>query len=235
MTRFIKIFSFATVLLFSGCVSLHNGTIQPTAVVVTHSDFKVIETVVGTSEVLYVMGIGGFGREGLVKEAKQDLYRQIDLKPGQMIANVTLDFKTSYFFGPLVVIRKAIVSAEILQIGGVKESRNQPSVNNTINEAFYQAYEDTDEKQSNEAGKVLSNEQKIGLAKSCTDCRYVNVTNIYELKKGDLIMHKDSEFGQTIYGIVLEALNKEIKLETYPAGTKVVQSIKFENIRKIEF
>ena len=100
-------------LFLSSCMVIHTGQmggITP----VTENNFSYINNAYGSSKVTYVLGIGGFNKVGLVREAKNDLIRNYPVKNGEALVNFTVDFDTSYYFG-LVVTQKVIVSADIIK------------------------------------------------------------------------------------------------------------------------
>lgn len=101
------------VLLLSSCSAYHAGTIFPSTII-NQKGFKVIKIVTGSSEAVYVFGIGGWNRMGLVNEAKQNIYDQIKLEQNQTLANFTLDFKTKFVL-PFFIGKEVIVTAEVIE------------------------------------------------------------------------------------------------------------------------
>jgi hypothetical protein len=70
--------------------------------------------VTGESRAVTVLGFGGFNRDGLVLEAKKDMIIKKPLKEKEYYANMTVTMNTKSIFGFLVVIRKVIVSADVM-------------------------------------------------------------------------------------------------------------------------
>jgi hypothetical protein len=104
---------FVTTIMLSSCVSLHSGYIAGTAPPV-ENNFKYMGNVLGTSQATYIFGIGGLLRDGLVREAKNNLIQQTTLQDGQALVNFTVDHKKSFYLG-IVWTHKVVVTADILQ------------------------------------------------------------------------------------------------------------------------
>ena len=102
--------------MLCGC-ALHIGTISSNAMLNTNN-FKIVGTAKGEATAKYWLGIGGLGRQGLVNEAKQDLYKNTPLKPNQTLANLTYDIKKNYIL--IYWQQKAIVTADIVEFTGSK-------------------------------------------------------------------------------------------------------------------
>jgi hypothetical protein len=100
-------------ILFNGCVSLHNGYLTGVAPP-SENNFTYIGTATGKAQATYILGIGGFLREGLVREAKNNLVANSPLKKGQVLVNYTIDRETSFYLG-LVWTNRVIITADILQ------------------------------------------------------------------------------------------------------------------------
>ncbi|RYM36084.1 hypothetical protein ERX46_03560 [Brumimicrobium glaciale] len=56
--------------------------------------------------------MGGVATDALVLEAKRNLYKNYPLAPGQALANVSVDFKRSFF--PIISKAKVVISADII-------------------------------------------------------------------------------------------------------------------------
>lgn len=84
------------VLLLTSC-AVHNGTYD-SGVALTNNRFRVVGTAEGQAGTTYVLWIGGLGKDALVAEAKKNLYSRYPLTKGMILANVTVDFKQSFFF-----------------------------------------------------------------------------------------------------------------------------------------
>jgi hypothetical protein len=83
-------------LLLSGC-AFHEGAFN-SGVAITNNQFRVVGIAEGQSSTTHIFGLGGLSKDALVQEAKRDLYSKYPLTKGMVLANVTVDFKRSYFF-----------------------------------------------------------------------------------------------------------------------------------------
>ena len=104
---------FITTIMLSACASFNSGYMTGIAPPVVNN-FKYVGNAMGTSQATYILGIGGLLREGLVREAKNDLIANNPIKDGQTLVNFTVDKETSYYLG-IVWTHRVIVSADILQ------------------------------------------------------------------------------------------------------------------------
>ena len=103
---------FFTAIIFSGCATLHDGYL--TGVVPASQDnFTYAGNAVGKAQATYILGIGGLGREGLVREAKNNLINNNPVDNGQVLVNYTIDDERSFYL--FVWTHKVIISADILQ------------------------------------------------------------------------------------------------------------------------
>ncbi len=104
---------FVLTIIFSGCTSLNTGYMTGVAPAI-ENNFKYVGNAYGTSQATYILGIGGFDKEGLVREAKNDLIKNNPVKDGQILVNFTIDVKKSFYLG-LVWTDKVIVTADIVE------------------------------------------------------------------------------------------------------------------------
>ena len=104
---------FITITMFSSCISLHSGYMNGIAPPV-ENNFKYVGNALGTSQATYILGIGGLNREGLVREAKNDLIQNNPVKDGQTLVNFTIDHERSFYLG-ILWTHKVIITADILQ------------------------------------------------------------------------------------------------------------------------
>jgi hypothetical protein len=109
------IIALVSLFLFTGCAA-HFGTLK-SDVSLNQANFKVVTTASGTSQTKLVMGFGGLKKEALIAEARKDLVTKANLTPSQVLANISLDVKTSIFPGflPFVVIQKVTVTADVIE------------------------------------------------------------------------------------------------------------------------
>jgi len=100
-------------IMFSSCASFHSGYLTGVAPPI-ENNFKYAGNVMGKAQATYILGIGGLLREGLVREAKNNLIANNPIQDGQTLVNFTVDKETSYYLG-IVWTNRVIVSADILQ------------------------------------------------------------------------------------------------------------------------
>jgi hypothetical protein len=113
MKNYIK---FALLTLFvislSGC-AMHTGYMNNSAALSTANFSYTKQHLQGYSDTWYVLGIGGLEKEALVEEAKRDMMKDYELKPNQALANVTVNWKNSFFI--VVSSTKCTVTADIVE------------------------------------------------------------------------------------------------------------------------
>ena len=97
--------------IISSC-SYHLGTTGAGSAMITNDKFATIDFAYGTAKTVNAFGIGGNKKEALVLEAKRNLYLNYDLKPGQALGNITVDFKRTFFL--FFLITKVTYSAEVI-------------------------------------------------------------------------------------------------------------------------
>lgn len=104
--------------LFSSC-AFHAGVTSninnhTTEVVLSKNNFKVLESVQGESEAMYVFGMGGLSKKAMVAEARALMYSRANLiGSSKAIINETVDIKHSFF--PIVRLYRVTVSGHIIE------------------------------------------------------------------------------------------------------------------------
>ena len=111
MKEFI-IFVFSLIFL-AGC-SFHKGMISPSYVQFTSPNFNYVNSIEGEASAIYILGIGGLEINGLVNEAKTNMYSNFFLKKNQVITNVTEDVKKTLFL-PFFTKHKVIITADVYE------------------------------------------------------------------------------------------------------------------------
>lgn len=113
MKNYIKV---ALLTLFiaslTGC-AMHTGYMNNSAALSTANFTYAKQSLQGYSEAWYVLSIGGLEKEALVEEAKRDMLKEYELKPNQALANVTVNFKNSFYI--VVSSTKCTVTADIVE------------------------------------------------------------------------------------------------------------------------
>ena len=110
-----------SLLLLGSCVTIsrYSGEIYPANVTFERPNFKYIKTITGSSDATF----SGYGWDvkkvnGIVNEAKQNLYQKLKLKENQAPTNFTLDFvRVGKPTGEYLVLRqlKAVLTADIFE------------------------------------------------------------------------------------------------------------------------
>lgn len=73
----------------------------------------VYPSVSGTASTLYVLGMGGLSKTAIVEHAKQDLLRQRPLKSNEGLANITVNWKNTFYL--IVSTTECTVTADIVR------------------------------------------------------------------------------------------------------------------------
>jgi hypothetical protein len=117
---------FLLALLFTGCGFhnglTHNANVSNTNVVLSERNFRVVADMQGTSESLYILGIGGMTKSAMIAEAKAEILRQADMV-GKSRAIVNEIVEEHYFFFLVGSKRKITVTAQIIEFTGVSTRR----------------------------------------------------------------------------------------------------------------
>ena len=108
----IALFSIAAMaMLFSSC-AVHNGIGMSNASL-SENNFTIVKFAKGDVATTKIFGLGGLSKDAMVAEAKQELLANYPLQEGQALANMTVDWKMSFYF--FVVVTKCTVTADIVQ------------------------------------------------------------------------------------------------------------------------
>ena len=101
-----------SVILLSSC-AVHNGFMKNSASLSEANFSYVNQSISGMSSAQYVFVIGGLNRQALVEEAKKDMLKNNPLQPNQVLANVTVNWKYSFY---VVVFRtECTVTADVVE------------------------------------------------------------------------------------------------------------------------
>lgn len=105
-------------LLFSSCAIHHglttNANLHTTEVVLSEKNFKVLKSVQGESEAMYVFGLGGLRKEALIAEARANMLSGSDIVGGsKAIINETVEIKITSFV--IVTLYKVTVSGHVIE------------------------------------------------------------------------------------------------------------------------
>ena len=122
-----SIYGFSTIVfgLFLSSCAFHGGMMTGNANL-SGGDFEIVSIESGMAKTTHVFGIGGLDHQALVFEAKKNLYKSCPLKKGQALANVTVDFKRSYYF--FAATTWVTVTADLVQYGNATDTTIQRGV-----------------------------------------------------------------------------------------------------------
>lgn len=137
---------FTITLLFTSC-AFHSGIFQPTSFEKHH---QYVAFAAGSARTIHVFNIGGLSKEALVLEAKQVMQTLRPLGPDERYANITVDFKYTYWLIGLTT--KAVVAADVIKF-----------VPDTVQQVY-----------SNEYYKALFNRSNINSMVALGDSIYIN-------------------------------------------------------------
>src|SRR5690554_2287325 len=133
-----------SVFIFGSC-AFHSGMMTSNASL-SGNDFEILSIESGTAKTTHIFGFGGLNHQALVFEAKKNMYRSSPLKKGQAFANVSVDFKRSYF--PIVRTTYVTITADLVQFGNIPDT--------TLQQGFYQFTDARDSKNRKTIGTYLN-------------------------------------------------------------------------------
>lgn len=235
MKQIFTFSSFLILLIHSSCISTHNGSIQSTSFSVKNN-FKIVSTIEGKAKATYILGIGGNLREGLVNEAKRNMYSNYSLKENQNLTNITTDIKRTYFIFPLLFMsQNVIVSADIIQFyDAIDEIKSTDKRNIDVSKKDDALKSDVSTNNIDFVSSKSKEEILIDSIKNRENNTLIKYKNIGEVKIGDIVSFK-GYYNQIIFGIVFEIGFNKIKMRTYPStGQELVIEDKYSWFRKIE-
>ncbi|MCI4650811.1 DUF6567 family protein [Phaeodactylibacter sp.] len=91
-----------------------NANLHTTEVELSGNNFKVVASVQGESQAMYIFGIGGISKKALVAEARSEMLSNANLiGSSKAVINETVEVKHSFF--PFVRIFEVIVSAHVIE------------------------------------------------------------------------------------------------------------------------
>lgn len=215
-------------ILFSSCITTFQGDIFQSGFTISDSDFKIIRTENGSTKATYVFGIGGNNHQGLILEAKQDLYRKCKLGKNQQLTNITTDVRNSGIFYPIIITQTVTISADIIEFYPRNISSNSEKV----------SYSDENVDSNNSEGNIQAQETLISLSdinsyfdktlgaiSLSKEVKTLKYSSISEVNVGDYVKVVTTVGTNTLisFGIILRKINKNIVLiefETKPGTLK---------------
>ena len=221
MKQICAFFAFLCMLLQSSCMSLHKGSIQQSSFS-AKNNFKIVSTIEGNSKATYVLGIGGNNKDGLVKEAKKNMYMYYTLDANQILTNITTDVKTTFFILPILYMKRQVfVSADVVQFSD-SSLINTTGIMNGVS-------------LGNGHSQKSKEEQKIDSLKMKQNQIQIKYRSIQDVKIGDMVLYTSSN-NQDVYGVVFEiGLNNKIKIKTITnSGKELIIEDKYSWFTKIK-
>ncbi|MDD3913648.1 MAG: hypothetical protein PHU62_10465 [Bacteroidales bacterium] len=107
------------VALFLPSCAIHEGLTRnlnskTTEVVLSQNNYKIVESVQGTSKATYVFGIGGLSKQALIAEARADMLSKANIVGNsRAVINETVEVKHSLF--PIIRLYEVYVSGYIIE------------------------------------------------------------------------------------------------------------------------
>ncbi|MGB6037396.1 MAG: DUF6567 family protein [Cryomorphaceae bacterium] len=108
-------------LILSSC-AIHTGNTSSNAAV-TNDNFRIMDLAFGQAQTTQVFGFGGLKPDALVLDAKREMYRNHPLEAGQIYANITVDYKRSFYL--IVVTTMVTVSADVVQFNPSESQKKE--------------------------------------------------------------------------------------------------------------
>lgn len=211
------------VLLLStqGCVSFHEGNFQTTSFT-TKDNFRIITTIQGDAQATYFLGIGGGVRDGLLNEAKRNMYSTYLLEANQNITNITTDVKVTGFILPaLYQSKKVIVTADIIEFYdsqiNVPQAQSLSSNNATAKSSTEILVPSVSQINSEklEDEKNFKNLERLKTTKPILS----RITSLSQIKIGDILCYKPSGLNSApVYGYIVRIDNKIILVKSYSSS-----------------
>ena len=199
--------------VFLQSCAFYNGTMTGNAAI-SDANFTVAGFASGTARCTYVFGIGGLKKDGLVLEAKRNMYNTYPLAPGQAFANVTVDFKRGYYI--LFARTVCTITADIIDFNEMPSSNDFDSVNseitaNVINQLKnYSVGEHVYYSESNSSAPIgatitsfLNGKAQIRFAKQkgILDHKIVKLSDLYKISNDSSLVNIDPiyQIGDSVY------------------------------------
>lgn len=115
-------------LLLTSCAASHIGTMSGNASI-SNPNFTIKETALGAAKSRRYFGFGGLHNNGLVYAAKEDLLANNPLQPGEALANITVDFRyTYYLFWTTTLV---VLHADVVDFN-TDSTQQTPVINNKV-------------------------------------------------------------------------------------------------------
>ena len=116
--NFLKLFFIISIVSFLSSCAVHTGMMTGSASL-SNPDFSIIKVVSGSASAHYFLGIGGLNKTGLLSVARKNLFLNNSLKRGQVLANLSVDYKTSFYI--LYWQTTATITADLVDFNSSNE------------------------------------------------------------------------------------------------------------------
>jgi hypothetical protein len=236
MRHFLKISAIFFLLIYSSCITTHSGSFQSPSFSIKNN-FKIVSTIEGNSNATYIFGIGGNLREGLVSEAKKNMYSKYSIQSNQNLTNITTDIKVTYFIVPLLYIsQNVIVSADVIQF------YDNSSELNLVDKKVVELNNveiSTPNLDSNIVDNIIKRSKEeilLDSLKKSGNNTLMKYNNISDVRTGDIVLFEVMN-NEKIYGIVVEiGNNNKVKMKTYPSpGQELIIENRYSWFKKIVY
>ena len=223
MKNLTRLILFSLPILFSSCLSTFRGEIQQSGFSINDCDFQIIKTVEGSAKATYILGIGGNLRDGLINDAKRNMYSTFKLGPNQQITNITTDIKGTSFIIPIFSTQTAIITADIIEF-----FPRDKGGNTIVNQNELMSQNPVDQINMNKTLTEIKSSKEIKVSK------YISIT---DAKQGDFVKvtFDLSGYTQTLFGKVERTSGKSyllVEFEPTP-GTFTIEEHPLKNCEKV--
>ncbi len=121
MKRVLLVSLLLSAILFSGCTGLHLMTNTPVAnaptVELKQNNFHVVKHVSASESCRYIVGIGGYSKRALTRNATAEMMQDADLEGSQMVVNITTR-ESVRMFTPFYIVRTVTVHGTVVEFDG---------------------------------------------------------------------------------------------------------------------
>lgn len=155
-----------TVLLAS-CATVHTGMLSTSSI---NKPVKYVDIAYGVAQTNRYFGFGGNCQDALVLEARRNLIKNRPLKPNEEYANITVDFKSTYW--PFYIQNKATLCADVVRFS-----------NDTTSDPYTETYK------NKLLGKLFSNDL-FSIGDSIVDEKF---------KQGVVVSFEDNDNVRIVY------------------------------------
>ena len=212
-------------ILLSSCLTTFRGDLQQSGFAINDCDFQIVQTIEGRAKATYIFGIGGNLRQGLVNDAKRNMYGSYKLAPNQQITNITTDYLSQSFIIPIFSTQTAIITADVIEFIPRSTSGNTKSITPQTEIKL---------EKSTVVKRVESTLELIKQSKNITSNPYLTINDV---NQGDYVKvtFDLNGYKETLYGKVERVSGKSylvVEFEPTP-GTRHIEEHPLKNCEKI--